>query len=246
MGSQVRWGPGGGGASQLASPGSVPKLGRYEEIPRDPRRTGGTMIDAIELLTQQHSEVDELFEKFEKASEGQDERVLMELFTRIADNLAAHATIEEKLFYPSVYVGPTAEKLQHAVEEHLSAKRVLADGRTVVLSGPDVECDDPDCPIRTAVVAPVISDDTVVGGLAAYGRNTSAGLVRATDEVARWVSSQVELAELDRERTRAIEAELRALRAHRHRGLRPDRPRPGARAAAGVRRLHPLRLPPRR
>jgi two-component system LytT family sensor kinase len=93
------------------------------------------------------------------------------------------------------------------------AKRVLADGRTVVLSGADVECDDPDCPIRTAVVAPVISDDTVVGGLAAYGRNTSAGLVRATDEVARWVSSQVELAELDRERTRAIEAELRALRA---------------------------------
>ncbi|HEX8495645.1 MAG TPA: histidine kinase, partial [Actinomycetales bacterium] len=83
----------------------------------------------------------------------------------------------------------------------------------VVLSGADVECDDPDCPIRTAVVAPVISDDTVVGGLAAYGRNTSAGLVRATDEVARWVSSQVELAELDRERTRAIEAELRALRA---------------------------------
>ena len=41
----------------------------------------------------------------------------------------------------------------------------------------------------------------------------SAGLVRATDEVARWVSTQVELAELDRSRTRAIEAELRALRA---------------------------------
>jgi hemerythrin-like domain-containing protein len=85
------------------------------------------MIDAIELLTQQHSEVDELFEKFEKASEGKDSQVLMELFARIADNLAAHATIEEKLFYPSVYVGPTAEKLQEAVEEHLSAKRVIAD-----------------------------------------------------------------------------------------------------------------------
>ena len=93
------------------------------------------------------------------------------------------------------------------------AARVLADGQTVVLSGGDVECDDPDCPIRTAVVAPIISDDAVVGALAAYGRSTSAGLVRATDEVARWVSAQVELAELDRERTRAIEAELRALRA---------------------------------
>ncbi|HEX8439112.1 hemerythrin domain-containing protein [Archangium sp.] len=83
-------------------------------------------MDAIELLKQQHREVEELFEKFEKAGEGKPE-VLMDLAARIADNLAAHATIEEKLFYPSVYVGPTMEKLQHAVEEHLSAKRVIAD-----------------------------------------------------------------------------------------------------------------------
>lgn len=83
-------------------------------------------MDAIELLKQQHREVEELFEKFEKAGEGKDE-VRMELFARIADNLAAHASIEEKLFYPSVYVGPTADKLQEAVEEHLAAKRVIAD-----------------------------------------------------------------------------------------------------------------------
>ena len=83
-------------------------------------------MDAIELLEQQHREVEELFEKFEKAGDGEAE-VLMDLFARIADNLAAHATIEEKLFYPSVYVGPTADKLQEAVEEHLSAKRVIAD-----------------------------------------------------------------------------------------------------------------------
>ncbi|QRK09884.1 hemerythrin domain-containing protein [Archangium violaceum] len=83
-------------------------------------------MDAIELLTQQHREVDELFEKFEKAGEGRDE-LLMDLFVRIADNLAAHAMIEEKIFYPSVYVGPTADKLQEAVEEHLSVKRVIAD-----------------------------------------------------------------------------------------------------------------------
>lgn len=84
------------------------------------------MIDAIELLKQQHREVEELFEKFEKAGEGKSE-MMMDLFARIADNLAAHATIEEKLFYPSVYVGPTADKLQEAVEEHLAAKRVIAD-----------------------------------------------------------------------------------------------------------------------
>jgi hemerythrin superfamily protein len=83
-------------------------------------------MDAIELLKQQHREVEELFEQFEKVGDKNDEK-LMELAALIADNLAAHATIEEKLFYPSVYVGPTAEKLQEAVEEHLSAKRVIAD-----------------------------------------------------------------------------------------------------------------------
>lgn len=83
-------------------------------------------MDAIELLTRQHKEVDDLFEKFEKAIEKGDASA-MELFTRIADNLAAHATIEEKILYPNVYVGPTADKLQEAVEEHLSAKRVIAD-----------------------------------------------------------------------------------------------------------------------
>ena len=37
--------------------------------------------------------------------------------------------------------------------------------------------------------------------------------MRATDEVARWVSGQLELAELDASRTRLMEAEVRALRA---------------------------------
>jgi two-component system LytT family sensor kinase len=93
------------------------------------------------------------------------------------------------------------------------AANMLASGRTVVLDAREVACGDPSCPIRTAILAPVISEDRVVAALAAYGPNASAGLVRATEEVARWVSTQVELAELGRQRSRATEAELRALRA---------------------------------
>jgi len=93
------------------------------------------------------------------------------------------------------------------------ASEVLASGRTVVLDSKDVACGDPTCLIRTAILAPVISDDRVVAALAAYGPNASAGLVRATEEVAGWVSTQVELADLGRQRSRAVEAELRALRA---------------------------------
>jgi two-component system LytT family sensor kinase len=93
------------------------------------------------------------------------------------------------------------------------AQQTLTSGRTAVLGPDDVACPDPTCPVRTAVVAPIVTEDRVVAVLTAYGPRTSAGLVRATEEVANWVSGQVELAELSHERTRAMEAELRALRA---------------------------------
>jgi two-component system LytT family sensor kinase len=98
------------------------------------------------------------------------------------------------------------------------AAGMLTSGRTAVLDARQIDaemgaCEVLDCPIRTAVVVPLTGTDTVVGALIAYGPTVSAGLVRATEEVAKWVSTQVELAELDRSRTRAIEAELRALRA---------------------------------
>jgi len=106
--------------------------------------------------------------------------------------------------------GAGAAHVAHAPEH---AREVLAGGRAVVLRAGDVACDDPTCPILQGVVVPLLADDKVVGTLAAYGPSTSAGLVRATEEVAAWVSANIELAELDRQRTRAIEAELRALRA---------------------------------
>lgn len=99
---------------------------------------------------------------------------------------------------------------EHALEH---AARVLDDGRTSILGSRDVSCGAPDCPVRAAVAAPVVDGDTVVGALVAYSRDTSAMLVRAVEEVARWVSGQVELASADAQRTQLMEAELRALRA---------------------------------
>jgi two-component system LytT family sensor kinase len=66
---------------------------------------------------------------------------------------------------------------------------------------------------HAAVVAPLVVDVRVVGTLAAVTHDATANLVRATTEVARWVSSQLELAELDASRARLAEAEVRALRA---------------------------------
>jgi two-component system LytT family sensor kinase len=103
---------------------------------------------------------------------------------------------------------------EHAVRHAAGA---IGSGRTSVLDAAQIDGDQAcavlDCPLRSAVVAPLTSGQTVVGALIAYGGSVSAALVRATGEVATWVSTQIELAELDRSRTRAIEAEVRALRA---------------------------------
>ncbi len=81
-------------------------------------------MNAIELLKQQHDEVEDLFEQIEAA---EDEGEKLALFQQLADNLAAHAEIEEKIFYPAAYAKKTEELLREAVEEHLSAKRLIAD-----------------------------------------------------------------------------------------------------------------------
>jgi len=52
---------------------------------------------------------------------------LRKKFEQIADDLAVHAAIEEKHFYPATKSARTEDLLQEAVEEHLSVKRIIAD-----------------------------------------------------------------------------------------------------------------------
>jgi iron-sulfur cluster repair protein YtfE (RIC family) len=81
-------------------------------------------MNAIELLKKQHEEVRSLFREIEDTEDLEDKDLLLE---ELSDNLAAHATIEEKLFYPAAYGESTKELLAEAVEEHLAAKRIIAD-----------------------------------------------------------------------------------------------------------------------
>jgi len=83
-------------------------------------------MNAIELLKTQHDDVKELFEKYEKLGDKATEEK-QKCFFEIADKLSAHATIEEQIFYPAVKAKQTEDLLLEAVEEHLSAKRVIAD-----------------------------------------------------------------------------------------------------------------------
>lgn len=81
-------------------------------------------MDAIKLLKQQHRLVEKLFDRFESSDDGSEK---MELFAEIGDQLAVHATIEERHFYPAVRARQTEENLEEAYDEHLEVKKLLVD-----------------------------------------------------------------------------------------------------------------------
>lgn len=128
----------------------------------------------------------------------------------LLDMLGASAVAIQSLTRTMTWVGQGDHHASH-VRQHTAP--VIEKGQTIVIAAGEISCTDPDCPIRSAVVSPLVVDDLVVGALAAYAPESSAGLARATEEIAGWASGQLQLAELGRERTRAMEAELRALRA---------------------------------
>ncbi|MFF2676416.1 sensor histidine kinase [Arthrobacter koreensis] len=94
----------------------------------------------------------------------------------------------------------------------VASRGVLDSGRTKVFRGPVLRAlglqDGGElliCPLRVNAQA--------VGTLGVFAPSISAGLIRATNDVADWVAAQLELAELDTNRALLMEAEVKALRA---------------------------------
>jgi hemerythrin superfamily protein len=91
-------------------------------MPKASQTANAQTVNVLDLLTTQHSEVDQLIAQLEK---GTGDRSAV--FRQLADKLAAHTTVEEKIFYPAVMLRQTSDLLHESVEEHLAIKRVLAD-----------------------------------------------------------------------------------------------------------------------
>jgi len=90
-------------------------------------------MTAIDLLKQQHDEVDRLFKDLEKASDANERK---RLFGELARNLVAHDAIEREIFYPACekYMGmiePLAEALtEHGLVEFSLYQADQAQGKT--------------------------------------------------------------------------------------------------------------------
>ena len=91
--------------------------------------TSSDEIDAIDLLKEDHDEVNALFKDYEMLAEGNgDAGDRRELSKRICGMLAVHAMIEEEIFYPAARAAKVdAALLNEAEIEHGSAKQLIAE-----------------------------------------------------------------------------------------------------------------------
>lgn len=92
-----------------------------------------------------------------------------------------------------------------------AAHRSLQTKRPVLLGASELPCDRVDCVVKGAVIEPLHGADAAVAAIS--DQAPAPGLVQATLETARWVSTQLAWHELDSSRARLAQAELRALRA---------------------------------
>ncbi|HEV2079854.1 MAG TPA: hemerythrin domain-containing protein [Allosphingosinicella sp.] len=89
--------------------------------------------DAIQLLTQDHRKVEELFGQFEKAREDSKKE---EIARQICTELKVHAMLEEEIFYPALRGRIDGDDLDEAYVEHDGAKVLIND---IEAGGPDAE-----------------------------------------------------------------------------------------------------------
>jgi len=80
-------------------------------------------MDALELLEQQHREVDRLFARVEGARKSEQGAI----FELIAEALRKHSFLEEEIFYPGVRRAQTEDLVGDALEDHETIERLLQD-----------------------------------------------------------------------------------------------------------------------
>src|SRR5438105_10679817 len=86
------------------------------------------MPDALQLLREDHQEVQDLFKQFEQTEDRQQKQMIAD---KALTMLEIHAEMEEELFYPALRRQEDAEeeKLDEAAEEHHVAEMLISELR---------------------------------------------------------------------------------------------------------------------
>jgi len=84
--------------------------------------------DAIEMLTEDHQRVSEMFEEYESVKDDEEEGDKIQRVQEICLELTIHSTVEEEIFYPAAREAlgeDGADLLDEAEVEHTSVKDLI-------------------------------------------------------------------------------------------------------------------------
>jgi hemerythrin-like domain-containing protein len=87
-------------------------------------------MDAIAYLSDQHRELESLFDQLESAVRAPPRA---RLWRKLVDLLAIHTSIEERIFFPAARYPEVNRLLPRVFEEHFAVERIVAD--VVALGG---------------------------------------------------------------------------------------------------------------
>nr|BFF18267.1 hypothetical protein GCM10025730_17880 [Promicromonospora thailandica] len=135
--------------------------------------------------------------------------------TRLRPLLGGDAVVITDRELNLAFVGPGSDHHEAGGPVRAAAVRsAIGKGRTVVSRRPSaMGCDVPGCPLRSAVVVPLVVGSRVVGAIGVFRTHDDPAPRDQVEDMASILSLHLELAEADRERKLAADARLDALRA---------------------------------
>ena len=137
------------------------------------------VMDAIALLKSDHRQVEQWFEQFEKARDGNRKQ---NLAGKICNALKIHTTIEEEIFYPAFLDATEDKDLHHEAEvEHAGAKKLIAE---IEGSGPDDEYYDAKVKVLSEMIKHHVKEEEQLGGMFAEARKSEMDLKSLGEQMA--------------------------------------------------------------
>jgi two-component system LytT family sensor kinase len=142
----------------------------------------------------------------------------------LTERAADHATPDLRKLFRCVAVGITdpagtllswdGAAAEHYEDLTTAISRALAGYRREHVEHDKLACGTrADCPMREAVVVPLIADGSCEGTVVLVGDGARTQFLRMADTIGGFISTQLELAKLDGSRQELAKAEVRALRA---------------------------------
>lgn len=128
-------------------------------------------MDAIELLKDDHRQVEEWFEDFEGTNSSAKKQ---KLATQICKALTVHTQIEEEIFYPAFIEATGDEDMHHeAIVEHDGAKKLIAE---IEESSPEDDYFDAKVKVLSEMIKHHVKEEEQRGGMFAEAKKSDMDL----------------------------------------------------------------------